>query len=586
MSTTIENIRGILSENRPEEALTELQGWLAAGDRNLMKSLVALKRNQGKSRLRGDLRRLIDQIEHESPKLNKFLSHYHAANDAFDAKNWKDAQSHLQQAITLHQPEYLALKKDLQRKLNSVTNHQKLEALVESANKEYEAKNWATSLAHFLDARKHYFPGCPWGMDEFERVINNCKRAITYTTHVEKAKAAQDNGNWNAAIEELNLAVASYHADCEPSLSVIEEEIRWSNSQMAANKRDTKLEKPVFTLARKFLLPLLFTGTIATLVWLFLQYPSWAVDSSIATVNTGTTETSELNAITSSEEFLPTEEAIAPLESNNSADLVEEFLPVQEDITPDLLETTAASIAAPPVPVPALAGSLIAGEDVQLTIGNFSPGFTYRIDYGDGSITSGKSSQTHRYQSPGTYQLTVTVSNQTGGGNSLSRTVTIAEPETIEEVVAEASTPSEPVPAKVETVFVRETPAATTPEPVETQPTPAPAPTPASNAAPRDLAEVMPQFPGGSRALKSYLETQTRYPEHARENELEGKVYVQFVVNADGSLSNVRLARGIGYGCDEEALRLVRSMPSWVPGSQQGQAVPVRYTLPITFVLK
>ncbi len=108
MLTTIENIRGILSENRPEEALTELQGWLAAGDRNLMKSLIALKRNQGKSRLPGDLRRLIDQIENESPKLNSFLSHYHAANAAFDAKNWEEARSNLQQAITLHQPEYLA----------------------------------------------------------------------------------------------------------------------------------------------------------------------------------------------------------------------------------------------------------------------------------------------------------------------------------------------------------------------------------------------------------------------------------------------------------------------------------------------
>ncbi len=577
MSTTIENIRGILSENRPEDALTELQGWLAAGDRNLMKSLVALKRNQGKSRLRGDLRRLIDQIEHESPKLNKFLSHYHAANDAFDAKHWEEAQSHLQQAITLHQPEYLALKKDLQRKLNTVTNHQKLEALVESANKEYEAKNWAKSLEHFLDARKHYFPGCPWGMDEFERVISNCKRAIAYTTHVGLAKKAQNDSNWKLAVDELNLAITSYHADCEPALSVIEEEIRWSNAQMAATKRDTKLEKPVFTLARKFLLPLLFTGTIAALVWLFLQYPSWSADSSLAASNA-----TELNTTTSSEEFLPTEEEAESLMSENSTESTEEFLPAQEEFTSEPTEASAADIAAPPVPSPALAGSLIAGEEVQLTIGNFSPGFTYRIDYGDGNISSGKRSQTHSYQSPGTYQLTVTVSNQTGGGNSLSRSVTIAEPEPeiTEEVVAEIATPSEPLPAKVETVFVRETPAATTPAPVATPPAPA------ANAAPRDLAEVMPQFPGGSRALKSYLETQTRYPEHARENELEGKVYVQFVVNADGSLSNVRLARGIGYGCDEEALRLVRSMPSWVPGSQQGQAVPVRYTLPITFVLK
>lgn len=578
MSTTIENIRGILSENRPEEALTELQGWLAAGDRNLMKSLVALKRNQGKSRLRGDLRRLIDQIEHESPKLNKFLSHYHAANDAFDVKDWEAAQSHLKQAISLHQPEYLALKKDLQRKLNSVTNHQKLESLVEVANREYEIKNWAKSLEHFLEARKHYFPGCPWGMDEFERVITNCKRAITYTTHVGNAKKAQNDGNWTQAIEELNLAVASYHADCEPALSVIEEEIKWSNAQMLATKRDTKLEKPVFTLARKFLLPLLFTGTIASLVWLFLQYPSWAADTTLNSENT--TNITEGNSPVPTQGVLPVEESGIASQMQEDAERVQEdFLLEEEAVNSDPTDQLATDIAAPPVPSPALAGSMIAGEDLQLTIGNFSPGFTYEVDYGDGNITSGKKTQTHSYQSPGTYQLTVTVSNQTGGGNSLSRSVTIAEPQISEEAVSVDTPPSEPLPAKVETVFVQETPPAPTPEPVAT-------PVPAANAAPRDLAEVMPQFPGGSRSLKSYLESQTRYPEQARENELEGKVYVQFVVNADGSLSNVRLARGIGFGCDEEALRLVRSMPAWVPGSHQGQSVPVKYTLPITFVLK
>lgn len=104
--------------------------------------------------------------------------------------------------------------------------------------------------------------------------------------------------------------------------------------------------------------------------------------------------------------------------------------------------------------------------------------------------------------------------------------------------------------------------------------------------APRDFADVMPQFPGGSAALRAYLDSETRYPEQARENELEGKVYIQFVVGTDGSLSDIRLARGIGFGCDEEALRLVRSMPAWVPGSHQGTTQPVRYTLPIIFVLK
>lgn len=578
MSTTIENIRGILSENRPEEALTELQGWLAAGDRNLMKSLIALKRNQGKTRLRGDLRKLIDQIEHESPKLNKFLSHYHAANTAFDSKNWEKAGFHLQQAITLHQPEYLALKKDLQRKLSTVNNHQKLETFVEAANKEYESKNWAKSLEHFLDARKHYFPGCPWGMDEFERVISNCKRAIAYSTHVGLAKKAQTANNWTEAIEEFNLAASSYHEDCEPTLSVIDEEIRWSNSQILATKRDTKLEKPAFILARKFLLPLLFTITIGALAWLFLQYPSWTSSPSEIV---GATALSDINSTESDDAFLP-------LGQENSSFLPEEsvdedaqnFLAEEEAFLADQPEST---LAPPPVPSPALAGAMVAGEEVNLTISNFIPGYTYRVDYGDGNIVSGLKAQTHKYQTPGTYKLTVSVSNATGGGNSLSRSVTIAAPEVAPEPIAEVTPVTQSAPV-IEPELVSETRVITAPEPIE--PTPAPVAAPAANAAPRDLAEVMPQFPGGSGALKSYLESHKKYPEHARENELEGKVYVQFIVNADGSLSNIRLARGIGFGCDEEALRLVQSMPAWTSGTHQGQAVPVRYTLPITFVLK
>lgn len=589
MSTTIENIRGILSDNRPEEALSELQGWLAAGDRNLMKSLVALKRNQGKSRLRGDIRRLIDQLEHESPKLNKFLSHYHAGNEAFDEKEWEEASFHLGQAISLHQPEYLALKQDLQRKLDRVNNHQKLDSLVEAANREYEAKSWTEALDLFINARKHYFPGCPWPMDEFERVIGNCKRAIAFTSHLERGKVAQTEGNWHRALDEFNVAISSYHEDCSPQLSVVEEEVRWTKSQLQAQNRDEKLHRPGVLLARKYALPILFTLTIGALVWLFLEYPSWSVeDDALASASPVEAASSTIIAQEEATEPVSPAEIENFLAEEGPNEVLEEFAVIEQTedtYEPDRLDELEANLlSTPPVPRPALAGALIAGEEVRLAIRNYLPGYTYRVDYGDGTIDLGKQLQTHRYEKAGTYRLEIAVSNSMGGGNSVAQSITIAAP-AISESSSGAPTISSVASADIPREVISE-PSLAAETPVMTTPVPEVASSLTTNAAPRDLAEVMPQFPGGSRALKSYLESQTRYPTHARENDVEGKVYVQFVVNSDGSLSNVRLARGIGFGCDEEALRLVNSMPTWIPGSHQGQIVPVRYTLPITFVLK
>ncbi|MCD6011953.1 MAG: hypothetical protein K0Q79_1815 [Flavipsychrobacter sp.] len=92
----------------------------------------------------------------------------------------------------------------------------------------------------------------------------------------------------------------------------------------------------------------------------------------------------------------------------------------------------------------------------------------------------------------------------------------------------------------------------------------------------------MPQFDGDQDA---YLQKNLRYPEAARENGIEGRVLVEYVINEDGSVSDVRLARGIGGGCDEEAVRVVKAMPKWKPGKQNGKPVKVLFTLPIKFVL-
>lgn len=97
------------------------------------------------------------------------------------------------------------------------------------------------------------------------------------------------------------------------------------------------------------------------------------------------------------------------------------------------------------------------------------------------------------------------------------------------------------------------------------------------------MAEIMPEFPGGADAMKAWLAQQVRYPAAARKEKIMGLVTVTAVVEKDGTLSDIRLQRDIGGGCGEEALRVVRAMPPWVPGSIGGEDKRVRVTIKIFF---
>lgn len=100
-----------------------------------------------------------------------------------------------------------------------------------------------------------------------------------------------------------------------------------------------------------------------------------------------------------------------------------------------------------------------------------------------------------------------------------------------------------------------------------------------------DVVEQMPSFPGGNAALMNYLSQNIKYPVIAEENGIQGRVIVQFVVGKDGHISDVRVAKSVDPSLDKEAVRVVKGMPRWIPGKQNGQAVTVRYTLPVTFRL-
>lgn len=100
------------------------------------------------------------------------------------------------------------------------------------------------------------------------------------------------------------------------------------------------------------------------------------------------------------------------------------------------------------------------------------------------------------------------------------------------------------------------------------------------------FVEESPEYPGGDAARMKFLAENMKYPAAARDNGIQGKVYIQFVVEKDGRITNAKVLRDIGGGCGAEALRVVMSMPKWKPGRQQGKAVRAQFTLPVQFTLK
>ncbi|GAB3554297.1 energy transducer TonB [Spirosoma fluminis] len=97
------------------------------------------------------------------------------------------------------------------------------------------------------------------------------------------------------------------------------------------------------------------------------------------------------------------------------------------------------------------------------------------------------------------------------------------------------------------------------------------------------IVEKPPEFPGGIEAMWAYLKENIQYPSAAVKAKIKGRVFVSFVIRKDGRLTDLQVMQGLGHGCDEEAIRVVKAMPLWKPGSQSGRLLLVNYTLPILF---
>lgn len=101
-----------------------------------------------------------------------------------------------------------------------------------------------------------------------------------------------------------------------------------------------------------------------------------------------------------------------------------------------------------------------------------------------------------------------------------------------------------------------------------------------------DVVEKMPEYPGGQAALFEYLQKNVKYPADAEKKKVEGRVLVTFVVNTNGSITDIEVVRKTFPSLDAEAVRVISGMPRWKPGEQKGQKVRVKYTVPLTFRLK
>lgn len=101
-----------------------------------------------------------------------------------------------------------------------------------------------------------------------------------------------------------------------------------------------------------------------------------------------------------------------------------------------------------------------------------------------------------------------------------------------------------------------------------------------------DVAEVMPEFPGGMKALLGFLGKNITYPKESQEKGEQGRVVCRFVIAKDGTITDVEVVRGVSEALDNEAIRVIKAMPKWEPGMDKGKPVAVKYTLPVQFKLQ
>ena len=142
--------------------------------------------------------------------------------------------------------------------------------------------------------------------------------------------------------------------------------------------------------------------------------------------------------------------------------------------------------------------------------------------------------------------------------------------------VQNASQTPQPLQSEIEKVF---------PKPSEVQTKDSSTTASETSETPLEVAEIMPEFPGGTEALLSFIKNNLEYPQKAIDEQTEGRVIIRFVINSNGEISDPTILKGINKNLDQAAIDVINKLPRWKPGQQDGQPVSVRFTLPIVFKL-
>jgi len=273
-------------------------------------------------------------------------------------------------------------------------------------------------------------------------------------------------------------------------------------------------------------------------------------------------------------------------------------------------------------------GQLVANRPLTFSVSGYRPDFDYELNFGNGRARNVNERYTYRYPESGDFVVRLTAKDDDGNSRSIRRRITIRLPKPKDEVIADNETEEEAPTlvitdlgpqAQEEDAEVAQTNISSIEgeelgfeelEIEEAQPlSPSPESLRDNRKAPDTIeaappsspensnlidfsnhvflaTEVAPKFPGGNKGLKKFLGRNLDYPDKAMERKIEGKVVVQFVVNADGSISNPKILQSLGYGCDEEVIKIIAEMPKWEPGLMAGRPVNASYTLPVIFTIR
>lgn len=257
-----------------------------------------------------------------------------------------------------------------------------------------------------------------------------------------------------------------------------------------------------------------------------------------------------------------------------------------------------------------IAGDRMSGKALTFTVIGFKTGVSYEIDFGNGVKRIVSRSTTYTYPSGGKFRVTLSGVSSKHRPSVYRIPIEIGEKEAVEEKIASTEKKVKAVATADASLLKPLSKDATSKEDVSLRTLPKIEETLTASAKEDEVVElaeasgkkeevssaekvktltgavVQPSYPGGTKAMRKFIQQKLLYPSDALNKKIEGKVYVSFIVDKNGKLLNPTIVKGIGHGCDEEVLRIVSEMPTWVPGNQGGEVIPMNYTIPITFNIR